>query len=125
MAVQTRIWSTARRRTSTRRGSLDAPRSPDTTTTVVTGRALVKPGQPRVGDPVSNAGSAYGRSCAAATGALVSAPPSVLSPWARTGSAATAPRTPRPATFTRYGNVADVRASVEVRATAPGMLATQ
>ena len=71
------------------------------------------------------AGSRYARPWASATAALTSSPATVESPRASAGSAAAAPTTPRSATRTRYGRVALVSAKVEVRATAPGMLATQ
>ena len=73
----------------------------------------------------SSWGSVKGSSCASATGWLTRFPSRVLRPRRRAGSAWAAPVTPCRATRTRYGSVAEVRARVEVRATAPGMLATQ
>src|SRR5215207_4527230 len=69
--------------------------------------------------------SVYGRSWASATGSETRSPPSVESPLARASSSAAAPSIPLSAILIKYGNVALVRASVEVLATAPGMLATQ
>src|SRR4051794_30637314 len=87
-----------------------------------------RPGAPPSHRPLvesSSPGSVKGRSCASATGRLTSFPSSVLRPSRRAGSTSAAPTTPCRATRTRYGRVAEVRAWVDVRATAPGMFATQ
>src|SRR5215207_5078126 len=69
--------------------------------------------------------SVYERSWASATGSETRSPPSVESPLARASSSVAAPSIPLSAILIKYGNVALVRASVEVLATAPGILATQ